>query len=206
MRIVYFLIAISTFLVACKKKTETDFAFKVNVKDLSYNNGLAEASIKVYKMEVGQQTETFVKSVQTDANGVASFDILRDRFTQLRFVVEKDGYFVSEKVVNFTGLSVEKENDVAMETTGKSWVAIRILHTASTNTEMQTLRLEGKINCLECCPSTTTNYVGLQDTTIYCINDANKPYKMMYNVIGGNSGTETVTAQLMDTSTLTIQY
>ena len=46
---------------------------------------------------------------------------------------------------------------------------------------------EGLQDCAECCPSDEQIFYGDLDTTIYCINNGNEAYSILYNIFSSNT-------------------
>lgn len=204
----YFSLFISLLILvsACKKGT-AEFKVTGTITDLTFNQPLRNAGIKVIKTAADSGIESHITTVYTDSEGNYSFTVPRDRFVSFNMTVEKEGYFPVDKTVNFNQLTLKGDNIINLSTTGKSWVKIRLLHTASSDTKMEIIRTKGKSACSECCPSGYQQFTGIIDTAFYCINDANTEYQFTYLQHQSTvSGTKSAYTNFMDTVELLLQY
>jgi hypothetical protein len=199
-------IYILVLLSSCKKGA-TEFTITGVVSDLTFNQPLKNASIKVLKTSADSGDQSYVTTINTDSEGNYSFTIPRDRFVSFDMIIEKDGYFSIEQKVNFNQLTVKEKNIINLNTTGKSWVKIHLIHTANSNTKMDIIRTKGKSSCLECCPNGYQQFKGIIDTVFYCTNDANTEYEFTYLQQQSTiSGTKNAITPFMDTVELLLQY
>lgn len=194
-------------LVSACKKGATKFIVTGSISDLTFNQPLKNASIKVLKTAADSGEQSHVTTVNTDSEGNYSFTISRDRFVSLDMIIEKEGYFSIEKKVNFNELTVKENNIINLNTTGKSWAKIHLIHTANPNTKMDIIRTKGKSGCSECCPNGYQQFTGILDTVFYCINDANTEYEFTYLQQQSTvSGTKSAFTPFMDTVELLLHY
>lgn len=198
---------LALFLFSACKKGQADFIVSGTIMDESSQQPLAQAMITVVKISVENGGEEPVTTVMTDGQGRYSFTVKRDRFLALQLNVTKSAYFSIDKKIDFSQLTTKEENTVDLSTFGKSWVKIHLKHTESADTKLNLFRTEGKSDCAECCPSGTQQFVGIIDTTFYCINNANRPYKVTYYKVGASTTDEkSVTTIFNDTVTMNIVY
>lgn len=206
MKFFYLFIPLLILLISCKKGT-AEFTVTGSISDLTFNQPLKNASIKVVKTAADSGVESHITTVYTDSEGNYSFTIPRDRFISFNITVEKEGYFPVDKTVNFNELTLKGENVINLSTTGKSWVKIHLIHTASSDTKMDIIRTKGKSACSECCPNGYQQFTGITDTVFYCINDANTEYEFTYLQQQSTvSGAKSAITPFMDTVELLLQY
>lgn len=197
--------------VACAffscKKGSADFKIVGKVNDLTFLNGLANTSVEIYKATAASSSGDHFKTISTDAAGNFSFEIKREQFSFLEFVIEKDGYFKESKRINFKDLSVESENHLSLDVNGKGWVKVRLLNQNDNAAILKYYNTEGKFDCIECCASGMNTLTGLMDTTFYCVNNANRNYQIKYaKSFTSFNGEKNIITPFMDTVEVLIEY
>jgi hypothetical protein len=169
---------------SCKKGAGT-FEISGEITNLSTASGLEGCWLYLYSYPVGTNEELLTDSTISNAEGFYSFQFERAQIEKYKIKYKKEGYFEGERLVYFSELTLEAPNIINLETNGKAWAGIRIINqNPEALDHFRYIKQEGKTDCLECCPSTEQNFFGALDTTIYCINNANEPYSILYWVIG----------------------
>ncbi|MAA58423.1 MAG: hypothetical protein CL855_08205 [Cryomorphaceae bacterium] len=179
------LILLIGFLIGSCQKNAGIFEISGTVTDLSSSSGLENCKLYLYSYPVGTGEELLTDSTFTQNDGSYAFSFERAQMEKYKIELEKDGYFEGEEIIYFSALTLEEVNTVNLETYGKSWVGIRLLNNSpQIEDHFRYIKQEGKTNCSECCPAEEQNFYGDLDTTIYCANNANENYSIMYWVIG----------------------
>ena len=179
------LILLIGFLIGSCQKNAGIFEISGTVTDLSSSSGLENCKLYLYSYPVGTGEELLTDSTFTQNDGSYAFSFERAQMEKYKIELEKDGYFEGEEIIYFSALTLEEVNTVNLETYGKSWVGIRLKNNSpQIEDHFRYIKQEGKTNCSECCPAEEQNFYGDLDTTIYCANNANENYSIMYWVIG----------------------
>ena len=179
------LILLIGFLIGSCQKNAGIFEISGTVTDLSSSSGLENCKLYLYSYPVGTGEELLTDSTFTQNDGSYAFSFERAQMEKYKIELEKDGYFEGEEIIYFSALTLEEVNTVDLETYGKSWVGIRLKNNSpQIEDHFRYIKQEGKTNCSECCPTEEQNFYGDLDTTIYCANNANENYSIMYWVIG----------------------
>ena len=179
------LILLIGFLIGSCQKNAGIFEISGTVTDLSSSSGLENCKLYLYSYPVGTGEELLTDSTFTQNDGSYTFSFKRAQMEKYKIELEKDGYFEGEEIIYFSALTLEEVNTVNLETYGKSWVGIRLKNNSpQIEDHFRYIKQEGKTNCSECCPTEEQNFYGDLDTTIYCANNANENYSIMYWVIG----------------------
>ena len=179
------LILLIGFLIGSCQKNAGIFEISGTVTDLSSSSGLENCKLYLYSYPVGTGEELLTDSTFTQNDGSYTFSFERAQMEKYKIELEKDGYFEGEEIIYFSALTLEEVNTVDLETYGKSWVGIRLKNNSpQIEDHFRYIKQEGKTNCSECCPTEEQNFYGDLDTTIYCANNANENYSIMYWVIG----------------------
>ena len=179
------LILLIGFLIGSCQKNAGIFEISGTVTDLSSSSGLENCKLYLYSYPVGTGEELLTDSTFTQNDGSYAFSFERAQMEKYKIELEKDGYFEGEEIIYFSALTLEEVNTVNLETYGKSWVGIRLKNNSpQIEDHFRYIKQEGKTNCSECCPTEEQNFYGDLDTTIYCANNANENYSIMYWVIG----------------------
>lgn len=201
--IILILIAV---ISACKKGS-AEFIITGVVTDMTFNQPLSNVTVKVSKTAVNSGEGVHFTTVTTDSEGKYSLSVSRDRFISLQLLVEKEGYFTITETVLFSDLSVKSDNHLNLSTTGKSWARIILKHNESPDTKLDIVRTKGKSACAECCPDGYQQFVGITDTSFYCINDANTLYEITYfKQLSSFNGTKSEVTPFMDTVEILLNY
>ena len=173
------------FLIGSCQKNAGIFEISGTVTDLSSSSGLENCKLYLYSYPVGTGEELLTDSTFTQNDGSYTFSFERAQMEKYKIELEKDGYFEGDEIIYFSALTLEEVNTVDLETYGKSWVGIRLKNNSpQIEDHFRYIKQEGKTNCSECCPTEEQNFYGDLDTTIYCANNANENYSIMYWVIG----------------------
>lgn len=191
----------------CKKGAAT-FTLKGTITDETLNQGLNNAQVYLYKVPAGSSEKILIESKQLDANGNFSFSFQREAIEKYVIMIEKENYFLIEEDIYFSTLTTTQDNIRDYSTTAKSWVKIKLKNNnPQTNDHLRYIKQEGKVNCIECCPSSEQNYYGDLDTSIYCINDANTNYSIYYWIIGTNQqNLLSANTSIFDTTEILLNY
>lgn len=208
MKLKTFIYLFSLFILFSCKKSSGDFTIKGKITDNTFNKGLNDATIELYKVQVATNNKIFVASQTLGSDGSYSFTFPREQIEKYIIQVKKNLYFPIESMVYYSELELGKETIRDYSTGAKSWVELRFLNNnPNTNDHFRYIKQEGYSGCATCCPTTEQNYYGALDTSLYCINQGNTPYSIYYWVIGTSTqGLEKVTTTPFDTSLIFIQY
>ncbi len=196
------------FLIGSCQKNAGIFEISGTVTDLSSSSGLENCKLYLYSYPVGTGEELLTDSTFTQNDGSYTFSFERAQMEKYKIELEKDGYFEGEEIIYFSALTLEEVNTVNLETYGKSWVGIRLKNNSpQIEDHFRYIKQEGKTNCSECCPTEEQNFYGDLDTTIYCANNANENYSIMYWVIGTSIvDIASVNTTFLDTTLIEVTY
>jgi hypothetical protein len=177
-QLIFFLILLA--VLGCRKK---DLKFTINgvVSDATFNSAASGVEVKLYITPLGESKK--LESVaNTSADGSFEFIIDRDRIEQVELEYRKQNYFDEARIIYFSDLQVNEDNDASMPLIAKSWVRFNILNQApnSTSDEFKLFKYRGKEDCAECCPIGNTFYYGVVDTAVICANNANSYTSFYY--------------------------
>lgn len=199
-----FLASIFLFLSGCKEKTVV-YVVKGNVHDLSLNQGLADATIRVTIAMSGGASGGSIKTYTTDSNGDYSFSFDRDRIESVTIDVEKDKYFSKSIVYSLDDLSVKTPTVSNFSVYAKAWVKLRFLGDGTTTYRYS--KQEGLNNCAECCPGTEQSLNNVSDQSVYCINNGGSNYQVYWYIPSTvyNGQVSTITPSF-DTTEMVISF
>jgi hypothetical protein len=205
-------IALLTLLVsmvfACKKE-DIDFTLKGTVNDATFGGGLTGATITLTQIPIGGSTPKVLGSATLTSDGKYSFTFPREKVEKYILTVDKTNYFTISEDISFSSFSTESDLEKNYTTTAKSWVKLvfRNEAPATIGDGLTFTKQSGKVGCSECCPNEVNTLVGIVDTAIYCVNDANTEYSYYFNVVNTSiQGIETITTIPFDTVTITKTY
>ena len=195
------------FLYQCKKGP-AEFTLKGNISDQTLNTGLIGGTIQLYKVPAGSTEKVLVESKVIPNDGSYSFTFQREAIEKYVLLIEKENYFPIEENIFFASLTTTEDNIRNYNTTAKSWVKIKLKNeNAQASDHLRYIKQDGKVNCLECCPSTEQNYYGNIDTSIYCVNDANTNYSIYYWIIGtSQQNLLSANTSIFDTTEISLIY
>ncbi len=183
-RVLAFTVLIAFMMVNCEKNSGV-FDISGTINNLSSATGLQDCKVYLYSYPVGTGEELLTDSTYTGSDGSFAFSFERAQMEKYKISFDKEGYFEGEETLYFSALSLDEVNTVNLETYGKSWVGIRLKNeNPQAEDHFRYIKQEGKTNCDDCCPANEQNFYGNLDTTIYCANNANELYSIMYWVIG----------------------
>lgn len=202
-----FILLIGILIGSCQKNAGI-FEISGTVTDLSSSSGLENCKLYLYSYPVGTGEELLTDSTFTQNDGSYTFSFERAQMEKYKIELEKDGYFEGEEIIYFSALTLEEVNTVNLETYGKSWVGIRLKNNSpQIEDHFRYIKQEGKTNCSECCPTEEQNFFGDLDTTIYCANNANENYSIMYWVIGTSTvDIASANTTFLDTTLIEVTY
>ena len=203
----YTLLALTLLLFSCEKGAGT-FVLKGEISDLTFDQGHTGAIIKLYKVPVGTQELIVIDSAILNSNGNYEFSFLREQMEKYVIRIEKEGYFDIVEDVYLSSLTLENDNIRNYQTHAKSWIGIQLQNDNPENSDhFRYIKQEGLENCEACCPNVEQNFYGPLDTTLYCINNGNEIYSLLYWVVGtATSDIVSTNTTAFDTSYVSISY
>jgi hypothetical protein len=206
--LIFSILLIGIFPFPSCKKEKGSFVIKGSVTDLTLDQPLAGAVIKLYQVPVGSSFEEYLGSAVVAGDGTYSLSFERNKMEKYVLRISKPNYFELEEIVFFSSLSLEEDNVRNYGTTAKSWVKIRLLNqNPQPGDTFIYSKQQGKSGCAECCESGQQYFYGALDTTFYCINDGNEVYSFLYALSGTSfSGIEETTTVPFDTVELYLPY
>ena len=75
------------------KKGQADFVLKGTVTDLTFNQNLSGATIKLYQVPVGTAQQKLIGISTLEADGSYSFTFPRDKMEKYVIIINKTNYF-----------------------------------------------------------------------------------------------------------------
>lgn len=199
--------ALITILFFSCKKGQGEFILSGELTDNTFNTALNNAVVKLYKVPAGSTQEILIDNLTTGSDGKYTFKFTRDKTEKYILKVSKANYFELNETIFFSSLDLKEENIRNYSTTAKGWIEIRIVNQNGQSTDQfHFTKQQGKADCSECCPSIEQDLYGPVDTSIYCVNDGNTVYSILYYGTGIASTVNGVNTTAFDTSTLLINY
>lgn len=198
---------LSYMLLGCEKGTGS-FVFTGTVSDLTFNQSLEGAQIKLYKVPIGTSDEILVQNITLSSTGTYKFEVPRERMERYILRVQKDLYFPIEKEVYYSELSIQSDNIFDLNTKAQSWAKIHFKNLNPNPTDhFRYIKQEGLAACASCCPSTTQDFYGPLDTTFYCLNNGNTTYSLFYwEMNTPNNGQKSTFTTAFDTTLIEVIY
>jgi hypothetical protein len=195
---------ILVFLSGCKQKTVI-YTIQGNVKDLSFNQGLANATIRVTIAMSGGASGGSIKTYSTDSNGDYSFSFERDRIESITIEVEKDNYFSKSIVYSLDDLTVKTPTTSNFSLYAKAWVKLHFLGDGTTTYRYS--KQDGLSNCAECCPGTEQTFTNVSNESVYCINNGGANYQVFWYIPSTTfNGQVSAITPAFDTTELVISF
>lgn len=194
--------------VSCKKG-KADFTLKGTITDITFNQNLSGASIKLYQVPIGSTNEELIQTSTIGSDGTYSFTFPRDKIEKYILRISKTNYFNLEETVLFKDLTIEEDNIRNYGTHAKAWVKLTFKNTISPSSsdEFKFIKQLGKEGCVECCSDTEQFLYGIVDTSIYCINNGNDYYSYLYFKLNTTfSGTMETQTVAFDTTEIILNY
>jgi hypothetical protein len=194
--------------VSCKKG-KADFTLKGTITDITFNQNLSGASIKLYQVPIGSTNEELIQTSTIGSDGTYSFTFPRDKIEKYILRISKTNYFDLEETVLFKDLTIEEDNIRNYGTHAKAWVKLTFKNTISPSSsdEFKFIKQLGKEGCAECCSDTEQFLYGIVDTSIYCINNGNDYYSYLYFKLNTTfSGTMETQTVAFDTTEIILNY
>ncbi len=200
------LLVLIVSLAGCRKGRH-EFTIKGQINDSTFGQLLLNCQISLYEVEAGAADSILIDSF-TSTDGTYSFTFERKRMEEYILYVNKTGYFPLAKHIPFGDLTTKEDNIYNYVTNAKSWVQ---LHFVNINPQpfdqLNFIKQAGKVDCAECCPTTEQYIINTPDTSIYCINDGNTTYSLVwYDPVNGVNGVESVVTVAFDTTELLVTY
>jgi hypothetical protein len=206
MRILVFLVLLSAMFFSCKKG-QGEFLLTGTLTDNTFNTALNNATVKLYKVPAGSTQEILIGTQTTGSEGKYSFEFTRDKTEKYILKVTKSNYFDLNETIFFSSLDLKEENIRNYSTTAKGWIEIRIVNqNGQSSDQFHFIKQQGKAGCSECCPTIEQDLYGAVDTSIFCVNDGNTVYSILYYGTGISSTINGVNTAAFDTTTLLINY
>jgi hypothetical protein len=204
-RLVIFILLL--LFAGCEKGTG-NFILKGKISDLTFNQNLDGALVKLYKVPVGTTNEILVDSLITQNDGNYYFKFPRERMEKYILRAEKKNYFEIDNPIFYSALNLSEDNILNFETHAKGWVKIRLFNqNPSVGDQLRYIKQAGLQGCPSCCPNTEQNYYGPLDLTFTCVNRGNQTYSFYYWVVNSsNQGLKEIVTTAFDTVNLSLIY
>ncbi len=194
-------------LFGCHKGTG-NFIIKGEVLDETFNIGLQDAVISIYKVPIGTSDQQFIESIVLPSSGQYQFTVPREKMERYVLKIEKEKYFPLEKDLYYSQLSLAQDNICDLSTRAKAWAKIHFKNINPVASDhFRYIKQEGLAACDECCPITTQNFYGPLDTTFYCLNNGNSIYSLFYwEMNTNNNGLKSANTSAFDTTLIEVIY
>ena len=193
--------------VSCKKG-QANFVLKGTITDLTFNQSLKGATVKLYQVPVGTTQNQLLNSSIIGNDGSYTFTFPRDKMEKYIMVITKTNYFDISEEVFFSTLSTKDDNIRNFSTTAKSWAKLTFINSNPLpSDQLKYIKQAGKEGCSECCSDAEQLLVGTVNTSIYCINDGNTDYSYYYWLLGTtNQGLKSAYTTAFDTVEISLTY
>lgn len=176
------LIGFFTISSGCKKKN-LEYTITGNIHDLSFNNSLQGAQVKIYSSGAGD--DNFSTTITTGSDGSYSYTFPRKNYTDITIEVKKNNYFDQETTFIIDDLELDKDNVFDFNVEAKAWAKVHFISDGIK--DIKFWRTEGYSGCAECCNGAEQTLYNVTDQEFLCLNKGNKPYKIYYTVIGSST-------------------
>lgn len=168
------------FLSAGCKKKELSYTVSGNIHDVTFNNMLSGAQVKIYSS--GGGGNNFSSTITTDANGSYTYSFPRKNYTDITIEVSKSGYFTKNQTFIIDDLNINSDNTFNFDLEAKAWVKVHFTGDGTKNVKFA--RMEGYGGCDECCDGAEQTIYGVLDQEFLCLNKGNQNYKIYYQILG----------------------
>lgn len=207
MRVLFAVLITTLFFAGCKKG-KADFTLKGTISDNTFSQPLSGALVKLYEVEAGGGTQTFIESRTIGSDGSYSFTFPRNKVENYVLTIEKDQYYDNHVIIPFSSMTIKDDNIQNLGTTAKSWAKITLFNTnPQASDHLAIIKQQGKDDCSECCSSSQVDFYGAIDTSFYCANDGNTTYQFFYQLVGtGIQGIKSGNTVAFDTTEIVLQY
>jgi hypothetical protein len=195
------------FVISCKKG-QADFVLKGTITDLTFNQSLKGATVKLYQVPVGTTQNQLLNSSIIGNDGSYTFTFPRDKMEKYIMVITKTNYFDISEEVFFSTLSTKDDNIRNFSTKAKSWAKLTFINSNPLpSDQLKYIKQAGKEGCSDCCSDAEQLLVGTVNTSIYCINDGNTDYSYYYWLLGTtNQGLKSAYTTAFDTVEISLTY
>ena len=195
-------------LVVSCKKGQANFVLKGTITDLTFNQNLVGAEIKLYQVPVASAQQQLISTSTIGNDGTYSFTFPRDKMEKYIITINKTNYFEIIETVYFSDLTTKEDNIRNYSTKAKAWVKLAFFNSSPMpGDQLKYIKQAGKEGCAECCSDAEQLLNGSVNTSIYCINDGNTDYSYFYWVLGtGNQGLKSAYTTPFDTVEINLTY
>lgn len=187
-----FVLILSVLLISCKKDT-----IQYTIKGTIYSNidasELSDVNVKVFQKpfnnSVTSNSYELVGSTTTDNSGTYSVTFDRERATDFKITLERDGFFDEEILLTSEYINSGADNILNWSLDGESWIKMNIQNAPPSN-QSDVLTLTWYIyrtDCSECIENEFNSFNGIVDTSFVHANTAGQHLKFLYN--DGNTST-----------------
>ena len=212
LKLVYNLIAFFVFIQlisSCDRGVAT-FTIEGQITDLTFDKPLDSATVKLYQVMIGTNTEVLIDSVNLSSNGEYRFSFLRDKVEKYILKVEKDNYFEIVDEIPFSNLNPSEVDVYNYDIKAKSWVEMRFVNSdVATGDLFRFMKTSENSECSECCPGGLIDLVEESYYSTTCINNANALFTVDYWIINGSNsqyGQKQTTPAPFDTTLIEVIY
>jgi len=206
MKYTLLLLIVALGFASCKKKS-VNYAIEGTVTDQTFSQPMSGATVQLYEVPAGTSGgSTLLASATTGSDGKYHFEFKREKIEKYTLKISKPNYFAITKDFTQEDLNPKETTSFTHSTTAKAWVKLTFVN-SDADDDLKYIHQQGKVDCEECCASTEQFLYGVQNTSIYCINDGNTTYAYYYWVLNSsNNGQQSIVTPAFDTVELLLTY
>lgn len=194
------------------KKDPIQYTFKGTLTDLLTGDGVSGAEVNlsqiVFSNTVINSNYATIANLISDGAGNYEATFNREKVTDFKIELIKNGYFSQENIINPADVSTENDNVFDYILEPKSWIKFDLVNLSPQSSDLLTLVLQNfKSDCPGCASNDYLYFPGAVDTVFKIVTTAGDYAKFIYiNDMTGNSTFDSILTIPFDTVNYTIQY
>lgn len=199
------------FFVSCKKEP-IQYTFEGNITESVGGNSLSGTTVTIYQIPFNSSVTSnnfeLAGSAITDSEGNYAMTFDREKVTEFKLNLDKEGYYKQDIAINSSNISSEDVNILNYEMEPESWIRFQIKNEIPNNAsdELNMLLPNYREGCEGCATADFYSFDGIVDTNVVFSSTGGQYFNFTYIEVGAASMTDSVFMTPFDTLIYTISY
>lgn len=193
-------------------KDPIQYSFEGKITESVGGSNLAGVTITIYQIPFNSSVTSnnfeLAASTITDSEGNYAMSFEREKVTEFKINLMKEGYYKRDINISSGDISSENTNILNYEMEPESWISFKIknLFPADASDNLNLLLLNYREGCEQCATGDYYSFEGITDTTVVFSSTAGQYFNFTYIEVGASSASDSLFMTPYDTVNYEINY
>ena len=194
------------------KKYPIQYTLEGKITESVNGGNLAGTTVTIYQIPFNSSVTSnnfeLAGTANTDAEGDYAMTFDRDKVTEFKLNLRKEGYYKQDISINSSEISSENVNVLNYEMEPESWIKFQLKNEIpnSTSDDLNILLPNYREGCEGCATSDFYSFDGIVDTSIIFSSTGGQYFNFTYIEVGAASMSDSVFMTPFDTLIYSINY